>query len=276
MRITEKHVEDFIAEKKRQEVAENTLKAYSRDVETLYDFMNGREVTQESMQEYRQHLESKYKLQSVHRKIRTANQFISFFGDEAAKVKNVKLIRNEEIEVMTPADLKRLLRWADKLHRPMEKAIMETLVSTGIRFGELQYITVEAVKAGYATVCNKGARRNVAIPKQLKQLLKAYCKEAGIESGMIFKTRNGTPISNPQLSRVLKRIAGAARVNKKKIHPHAFRHLFAVNFLERGGNVLDLRDILGHMSLETTAIYTRVTTKQMSRKMANTCILDTI
>ena len=151
---------------------------------------------------------------------------------------------------------------------------METLVGTGIRIGELKFFTVEAMKEGHVIVDNKGSRRNIAMPKQVVQLLKRYCKKAGITSGVIFRTKRGKPITNSQLWVSLKRIAGAARVKKSKIHAHSFRHLFAINYLNRGGNILDLKEILGHKSLETTAIYTRTTTKELRRKMSETCILD--
>lgn len=274
MKLTRDMINDFINEKERQEASENTIRAYKRDVEALYEFMEGREVTQEAMQEYREAIQERYKPQSVHRMMRTANQLLSFSGMGYAKAGNIKLTRNATIkDVLTPVDLKRLLRWADKLGKTKEKIIMETLVSTGIRFGELEYITVEALKTGHTLVMNKGTRREIAIPKPIRKTLMDYCKREKIASGCVFQTKNGTSISNPQLSRALKKIAGAARVKKDKVHPHSFRHLFALNYLDRGGNVLDLRDILGHKNLETTSIYTRTTVKELARKMEETCIL---
>ena len=174
---------------------------------------------------------------------------------------------------MTLSDFERMLRYADKLNRPQARAIMETLAGTGIRFNELQFITLEAVKAGAATVQNKGAIRDVPL-QPVKKILQNYCREQGITEGIIFRTRHGNPISNSQLSRELKKIAGAARVSKARIHPHGFRHLFAVNYLESGGDVMELKNILGHQSLDTTSIYTRLTAKQLGAKMQAHNILN--
>lgn len=279
-KVTPETVADFIqsritrAAEKEKELSQNTLEAYKADMGTMQGYFAGKKITRGSMKDYRAYLEENFKPQSVNRKIRTANQYVEYAGLDA-KVQNVRLVRNATYEdVMTAVDLRRMFRYADKLGRPREKAIMETLVATGIRFGELKYFTYEAVKAGHVTVENKGSRREIAMPQQLRKLLKAYCKEAGITSGIIFRTRTGKPVTNPQFWRSIKQIAGQARVKKSKIHAHSFRHLFAINYLQKGGNVLDLQNMLGHKRLETTAIYTRTTTKELGRKMTDTCILD--
>jgi site-specific recombinase XerD len=278
--ITPETIKEFseariaIAASKDKELSQGTLKSYRVDLTTLEDFLAGEPVTREKMKAYRDYLEAHYKPESTNHKIRTANMYLRWAGIDAT-IQNIRLVRDATFEnVMTPADLRRMLRYADKLGDIRTKAIMETLVGTGIRIGELKFFTVDAVKEKHVIVDNKGSRRSIAIPKQVIQLLKQYCKKAGITSGVIFRTKRGKPISNPQLWRSMQKIAGAARVKKSKIHAHSFRHLFAINYLNRGGNILDLKEILGHRSLETTTIYTRTTTKELRRKMSETCILD--
>ena len=278
--ITPETIKEFseariaIAASKDKELSQGPLKSYRVDLTTLEDFLAGEPVTREKMKAYRDYLEAHYKPESTNHKIRTANMYLRW-ADIDATIQNIRLVRDATFEnVMTPADLRRMLRYADKLGDIRTKAIMETLVGTGIRIGELKFFTVDAVKEKHVIVDNKGSRRSIAIPKQVIQLLKQYCKKAGITSGVIFRTKRGKPISNPQLWRSMQKIAGAARVKKSKIHAHSFRHLFAINYLNRGGNILDLKEILGHRSLETTTIYTRTTTKELRRKMSETCILD--
>ena len=278
--ITPETIKEFseariaIAASKDKELSQGTLKSYRVDLTTLEDFLAGEPVTREKMKAYRDYLEAHYKPESTNHKIRTANMYLRWAGIDAT-IQNIRLVRDATFEnVMTPADLRRMLRYADKLGDIRTKAIMETLVGTGIRIGELKFFTVDAVKEKHVIVDNKGSRRSIAIPKQVIQLLKQYCKKAGITSGVIFRTKRGKPISNPQLWRSMQKIAGAARVKKSKIHAHSFRHLFAINYLNRGGNILDLKEILGHRSLDTTTIYTRTTTKELRRKMSETCILD--
>ena len=121
-------------------------------------------------------------------------------------------------------------------------------------------------------VTNKGSIRDIPLAP-VKKILQTYCKENNITSGTIFQTCHGNPISNSQLSRALKHIAGMARVSKKRIHPHAFRHLFAVYYLEHG-DVMELQNILGHRSLETTSIYTRMNATQLGKKMQQNSLLN--
>ena len=276
MKITDAMIQKFLKAAGEKEVRPNTLTAYEQDLNFLRIFAGGRELTKDLMIQSKEHLSKCYKTETANRRLRTARQFLRQNGEPDAAVKPVPVKRNLTPEnLMTVSDFERMIRYADKLDRPRERAIMETLAATGIRFNELQFLTVEALQAGAMTVQNKGAIRDVPL-LPVKKLLTAYCKEQGIKTGKIFATRNGTPITNSQLARELKAIAGAARVNKKRIHPHAFRHLFAVHYLESGGDVMELKNILGHQSLETTSIYTRMTTKQLGAKMVQNSILNTL
>ncbi len=274
MKISREEITDFLNMIQQREASKNTLTAYRQDLASLQNFAGGREVNKELMLQYKEYLAANYKTETANRRLRTARQFLFNGGAGAAAVKPVPVKRNLTPEnLMSISDLKRLLRYADKLSRPQERAIMETLAGTGIRYNELQFVTYEAVKRGATTVTNKGAVRDVPL-QPVKKLLLNYCKRQGITSGIIFRTRNGTPISNSQLSRNLKYIAGKARVNKKKIHCHNFRHLFSVHYLEAGGDVTELKNILGHRSIETTSIYTRLSARQLGEKMEANSILN--
>ena len=63
-------------------------------------------------------------------------------------------------------------------------------------------------------------------------------------------------------------IAGQARINKKKAHPHSFRHLFAKNYLKvPGHNIADLKNILGHKSISTTEIYLQKSERELQETL---------
>ena len=95
-----------------------------------------------------------------------------------------------------------------------------------------------------------------------------YCRENKIKTGPIFKGEKQEKIIASTIWRQMKKIAGAARVNKKKVHAHSFRHLFAIVFLnEFNDSITELADILGHNSLETTRVYTRSTNSQKKSKL---------
>ena len=91
------------------------------------------------------------------------------------------------------------------------------------------------------------------VPQSLMKELREYAKSKGITEESIFT------IPYHQIYLGLKVVAGAAKVKKSKVHPHAFRHYFRFRYVEKGGNIAQLSDILGHGSIDTTRVYTRGT-----------------
>ena len=74
-------------------------------------------------------------------------------------------------------------------------------------------------------------------------------------------------LNNSTIWRRLKKIARSAKINPKKIHPHAWRHLFAKQCKENGIDLDELADILGHKDINTTAIYTKTSMKEKKNKL---------
>lgn len=279
--------EDYRIELTENEKAKNTLKAYISDTSNFFEWVQADgsktaadELTKADVVTYKEKLrQDGAKTSTINRKVVSINKFLKWAGaSEAAGTKQIKQQQKTSLDnVLTMSEYERMLNAA--LHPgkqataaglksdPQAWAIMQTLAATGIRYGELRYFTVEALKAAPGnsnaiTVENKGKQRNIPVCKDLQKFLKDYCKQQGIERGYIFGTKNGTPVSNEQIARRLKRIAGYARIDKSKIHPHNFRHLFAKSYMETVGRLDELKDILGHSSIATTSIYTRTTNKE--------------
>ena len=118
-------------------------------------------------------------------------------------------------------------------------------------------------------VHNKGKDRTIILRNDLKREILQYCKQNKIKEGYIFKSpvKPEKMLNASTIWRRLKKIAGYAKINKSKIHPHGWRHLFAKEFKKYGGELDELRDILGHSSLETTSIYTKTSNKEKRLKM---------
>ncbi len=282
-----------------------TIKAYRFDIQGFFEWAgdqrDGDQLTQGYVLAYREYLQAEggrpdksgepqgAKTATINRKIISLNKYLKWAGAvDAAGTEQMKTQRRATLDnVITKADYERLLRAAIDPPEQAKKAglksdvqmwaLMQTIAATGIRFNELQYFTVESIhtakKTGTITVRNKGKERAIPISKSLNKLLTNYCKEKGICSGLIFGNRNNKPLSNEQVSRRLKRIAGYARVNKSKVHPHNFRHLFAKEYMEKVGRLDKLQDILGHSSIATTTIYTKASSKELA---ADTETLDMI
>lgn len=147
--------------------------------------------------------------------------------------------------------------------------ILQTICGTGIRVSELQFITVEAVRKGEATVFCKGKRRSVFIVKALQKKLLRYAAEKNITSGCIFITRTGKPVSRTNIWRDMKKLCKDADVNPNKVFPHNLRHLFARVFYSIEKDIAKLADILGHSSINTTRIYIISTGTEHRQRMEN-------
>ena len=154
-------------------------------------------------------------------------------------------------------------------HNERLNLILQTICGTGIRVSELQFITEEAAKCGEAVVRCKGKTRAVFIVRELRQKLLRYAAEQNIQSGMIFVTRTGKPISRTNIWREMKALCIEADVNPQKVFPHNLRHLFARVFYGIEKDIAKLADILGHSSINTTRIYIISTGTEHRQRMEN-------
>ena len=161
----------------------------------------------------------------------------------------------------------RIVRAARESGNERLNLIIQTICATGIRVSELKFITREAVYRGEATVRCKGKIRRIFIVKELQRKLISYIKERKIESGSVFVTRGGSPISRSHVWRQMKALCKSAGVSPSKVFPHNLRHLFARTFYSLEKDIAKLADILGHTSIDTTRIYIMTSPVEHKRKM---------
>lgn len=259
---------------KCDEKAKNSIDAYVRYAKVFVNFIDhDNDITKEDVIDFKAYLINvlEYSSSSINTIIIYINKFMHYCNLDSLKVKKIKTTVNTTVdEIMSSSDYKRLLRYADKLKMYDMCLIMKILAMTGIRSEELRFFTYENVKKGmYIQVRNKGKTREIIIRQDLRREILKYCEENEIKTGFIFRspTDQSKMLHRTTIYRRLKKIAGAARVKKELIYAHAFRHYFSITYLENGGNQLNLRDILGHSSLETTNIYAKRTRKDLRKQL---------
>ena len=267
-----KRIDEFLEELRINEKSQSTLKKYRRDLNKFVQYTDG-EITKDTIIDYKRHLiDAGYKPSSINSYLVILNKYLKWLGFESMIVKLLKIQRRGSLEeVIDVEDYKRLLRHAKRRDQMDMYLIMKVLACTGIRIEELRFITVESIQSNYIKVCNKGKNRTVILRQDLARELRRYCKHQGIRHGYVFiGKKEGKMLSKSTIWRRLKKIAGAARVNKKKVHAHSFRHFFAKQFLlQNNNNILELADILGHESLDTTRIYNVSTDAEKRKKLEN-------
>ena len=272
--MIEDNIKEYKDSLKLSEKEENTINQYEGYLKEFIKYANIKnkeDITKEKLIEFKEYMQEQYKTNTINIKITVINAFITFIGlDSSYKLKHLKKQQKATLEnVLTQTDYERLLRIAKIKNKKVMYYIMETLEETGIRISELEHITVEAVKKGEAVFDSKGTvERKAFINKKLQKELLKYCKEEGIKTGIIYKSRNGNPLDSAYIYKEIQWIAGQARIKKSKAHPHSFRHLFAKNYLSKPGhNIADLKNILGHKNISTTEIYLQKSTRELKETL---------
>ena len=257
--LTENRIADFSAYLRSEEKSENTVEKYLRDVQAFAEYLGGAEITKGKVIAYKSRLLAEnYAVRSINCMLASLNSLFSFLGWSDCKVKSIKLQRQiycPEEKELTKAEYMRLVNAAKQKGNERLNLILQTICGTGIRVSELQYITVEAAKRGEAVVSLKGKTRTVFLVKELRKKLLRYAAEQNIQSGAIFITRTGKPMSRTNIWREMKGLCEQAEVNPQKVCPHNLRHLFARVFYGIEKDLAKLADILGHSSINTTRIY---------------------
>ncbi len=258
--ITSKTLDDYEQCLINEEKSRATVQKYTHDVIEFKMWLNGQEVTKNKALEYKAYITVKYAVASVNSIISSLNSFFSFVDWNDLKIKTIKTQRsifsNDEKE-LTKAEYSRLLSAAQSEKNQRLYLLMQCICATGIRVSEVKYITVESLSFGRAEIDNKGKRRIVFIPTKLCKALKSYAKSRKIKSGAVFVSKNGRPLDRSNIWASMKKLCDTAKVSSKKVFPHNLRHLFARTYYSLQKDIVRLADILGHLSINTTRIYTQ-------------------
>ena len=271
MQLTQREFDQFEDYLRHDEREESTIEAYLRSLTRFAEWADGRAITKELAMEWKAALaEAGYRPISVNAMLAAVNKFFTCMGREDCKVKYLKLQRQmfrKSEKDLSKEEYQRLVQAAHEKGDLRMELILETICATGIRVGELKYITVEAVRAGVAEIALKGKIRTILLPHRLCRKLQKYAKQQKIASGKLFLTQDGLPVSRQSIWTRMKALCEAAGVERSKVFPHNLRSLFARSFYGSCHDVVRLADVLGHSSIETTRIYLMSTGKEHLRQL---------
>lgn len=250
---------EFKNHMEERENAPATIEKYLRDVRTFLKY-GGKEtrITKEHLLKYKEWLMERYAVNSVNSMLVSLNQFLAFLELGRLKLKRIRVQRQDLLgggKELNKEEFQLLVKTARDCGKEQLAMMMETMGATGIRVSELKFFRVENIRGGMIRVWNKGKYRLVILPELLKQKLLAYVSKQKIRSGLIFCTKSGKEKDRSNIWREMKQLARQAGIDPEKVFPHNLRHLFARNFYKITKNLINLADILGHSSLETTRIY---------------------
>ena len=256
--LTPAILKSFQVELIKQERAAATIEKYMHDIRTFYAWLGNREVTPETIHEWKKSLTESFKPGTVNGKLAALNAFFTFTGWTDCRARSLKLQRRafrDDARELTRDEFYRLVATAERLGKDRLALLLEAIGSTGVRVSEVKYFTVESARLGCAEIALKGKIRTILLPGKLCRKLLKYARKQKIASGEIFLTRSGKPINRKQIWAEMKALCKQAGVEPGKVFPHNLRHLFAQTFYHQTHDVVKLADVLGHSSLSTTRIY---------------------
>ena len=172
--------------------------------------------------------------------------------------------------VLTVKEAERLLD-APNTSLPLgirDRALLEVLYGTGIRVGELEQVTIHHIDLAMQTLqvrhAKGGRPRVVPLGKTTARWLKEYVTQVRPKLGKrrpferaLFLVVGGKPLLQTQIRYLVQQYRKAAKI-KKAVTPHLLRHCCASHMLQAGADIRAIQQLLGHVSLDSTVIYTRV------------------
>jgi integrase/recombinase XerD len=189
--------------------------------------------------------------------------------ENVAKLLSAPAVWDRLPTVLGPPAVDRLLSAPDAATRlgRRDRAALETLYATGCRASEVVGLRLGDLdlKAGLARCVGKGDReRIVPLGSRAREALRPYLDDdrpallaRRPETQAVFVSRSGRPLSRVGLWHVVKAHARAAGLHAS-VSPHTLRHSFATHQLAGGADLRAVQEMLGHASIATTQIYTRV------------------
>ncbi len=154
-----------------------------------------------------------------------------------------------------------------------DRAILELLYATGARVSELASLDVGDVDlpGGQIRVTGKGDKQRILpLHREAVSRVQTYLAHGrpGLQpragEAAVFLNRTGTRLTDGGIRRMLTRHLGELGASSG-VTPHTFRHTFATHLLEAGADLRTVQDLLGHVALSTTQIYTHVGVQRLQR-----------
>lgn len=250
---------------REEDFAENTVETYSyavRDFLTRY-----KKPSRGSLSASKAFLVNTYKPATVNVRILSLNKYMEALEHDELKMKTIKMPKESFLDhIISNEDY---LRFKQQLRKEPDLRwyfVVWFLAATGARISELTKFKVEDVHAGYVDIYSKGGRmRRLYFPEKLQKEALKWLENEGRCSGFLFLNTRDGKLTPRGISLRLKEFASKYDIDPEVVHPHAFRHLFAKNFLQKDNDLALLADLLGHSSIETTRIYLQQSSHEQSK-----------
>lgn len=261
-------------------LAENTVKAYGRDLERLIKWLAGRRLAGLTVAELAGYpawlREQGLAPTSVSRHVVSLKVFFKYLQLEGVLTENqADLLAAQKLwqkipTVLSPREVEALLAAPPK-GEPLwrrDRAILEMLYATGCRVSELATVKLADLHLAerFCRCHGKGDKQRMVplgepacrvIADYLEKERPKLAKRAASEPAELFLSSRGRPLRRERIWELVKKCAAIAGVSSS-LSPHSLRHSFATHLLAGGADLRHVQEMLGHASIATTQLYTHV------------------
>ena len=202
---------------------------------------------------------------TIVKKLSAIRSFVKYLEDQ--KHLSIKLIADESIKV--PHSLPKPIEetYIEEVLAKAnleEKLLISMLYGLGLRISELSELKLEDIKEGWVQIHGKGNKvRELPLLEVLQKRIKLYTEQR-VPKKYLFEKGNA-PMNAAQLRYKLTKLFKEAGL---KVTPHQLRHSFATHLLNNGARIADVSELLGHETMATTQVYTKLgSVKKMQEYM---------
>ena len=263
---------------KEKNYSKNTIVAYKKDISTFSKFcfeeLNKKNISKLDYKIIRSWIvklsESNLSPLTINRKISAVSRYYDFLI-KIDEIKESPLKKHKRLKVqpkiIIPFSEEEILNVIDVFHDNFEgkrnMLIIEMLYSTGIRRDELINIKTDDIFFDDSLIKVKGKRNKERLVPIITTLNKSMHKYLGLRNQIdtkinnLFITSKGAEIGPSLVYRIVKKYFSKVSTKVKR-SPHVLRHSFATHLLNNGADINSIKEILGHSSLASTQIYTKI------------------
>lgn len=289
----------YIQYLQQQNKSGNTIKSYCKDINLFFEYFNLNNsnttinttppiitITRDQILQYKQYLQNtkNNNAKSINRALSSLKSYNEFLvlthHQNEVVVLSIDYIKIQK-QLVSPTNIstKDAIRFMEKVKKnePIRNYyIVKLILNTGLRISEILSIELTDIflNKNKLRVIGKGNKqREIPINDEAKEIIQQAIEDRKnynyalnvLNSPYLFLSNKTDKLESCTIERIFNKYSNT-------ITPHKLRHVFATNFLENGGDIRSLQQILGHGSLSTTSIYLHPTEASMRKSMNNCAI----
>lgn len=246
-----------------EELSKNTRESYMFSIKSFAE--NFDNVTKANIISWKEILLTDKSPKTVNLRLSAIGKYCKYqkLNIDIKRVKVQKILSVED--VITVDEYEKLLDGLVKENKIHYAVTVVLMAKTGARISEVLRLKKRDLQNDYIDISTKGKVRRIYFPDSLKEQLHDWTVNMN-DDDYLCQTHSGTPITRNGVYEFLKASAKYG-IPKSHLHPHAFRHFFAIEFLKRNNNISLLADLLGHSGVNTTMIYLRMSQQQQKAEI---------